>query len=444
MRHFFIFFLALFIYSCSSDKEKKVDLEVFKRQGEKINVFEDNNIFDKEVNSKSLLQLNLPFLNKNWNYEHYSSNNYYEHFVYEGKLQVFFKKSLGDYINKNNDNGSLLISNNFAFFSDEKGKIYKFDINNKKIIWEIKIYQSAVNNFPKNIALFLNSDVLYAADNLGFIYSINTETGKKIWQQEYGIPFSSHLNFHRGVLYVVNQNGRLYAFNPVDGEKIWSFESLSGLIKPSRSSNISIYENKLLFSNDLGDITAIDLDQQVIIWSKNILSQNTISNNLVFRVSNILIDKKDIFVSSNSGSLFNLNIETGETKWSSKVSSIQHHIITDKYLFVLTDNAFVIAFSKFDGNILWSLNMNKYSKPIVEGSNIGIFSTPITNSHFGLLLASNHLYLVSTSGFIFKISALDGKYISNKKISSELSRAPIIVDNKIFIFNRSSELIILN
>ena len=88
--------------------------------------------------------------------------------------------------------------------------------------------------------------------------------------------------------------------------------------------------------------------------------------------------------------------------------------------------------------------MNKYSKPIVEGSNIGIFSTPITNSHFGLLLASNHLYLVSISGFIFKISAVDGKYISNKKISSELSRAPIIVNNRMFILNRSSELIILN
>ena len=443
MKYILVLF-SLLIFSCSSDKEKKVDLEIFKKQGEKINVFEENNIFDKEINSKSLLQLNLPVLNKNWAYEHYSSNNYYEHFVYEGRFQDIFKKNIGDYINKNNDKGSLLINNNFAFFSDEKGKIYKFDINSKKIIWEIKIYQNTLNNFPKDIALFLNSDVLYAVDNLGFIYSINIETGKKIWQQEYGTPFSSHLNFHKGVLYVVNQNGRLYAFNPVDGQKIWSFESLSGLIKPSRSSNISIYENKLLFSNDLGDITAIDLDQQVIIWSKNILSQNTISNNLVFRVSNILIDKKDIFVSSNSGNLFNLNIETGETKWSQKVSSIQNHISTDKYLFVLTDNAYVVAFSKLDGNILWSLNMNKYSKPIVEGSNIGIFSTAITNSHFGLLLASNHLYLVSTSGFIFKISAVDGKYIANKKISSDLSRAPIIVDNRIFILNRSSELIILN
>ena len=285
----------------------------------------------------------------------------------------------------------------------------------------------------QNIALFLNGDVLYAADNLGFVYSIDTETGKTIWQQNYGIPFSSHLNFHKGILYVVNQNSRLYAFNPSDGQKIWSFESLSGLIKPSRSSNISLYDNKLLFSNDVGDITAIDLDQQVIIWTKNILSQNSISNNLVFKISNILIDKKDVYVSSNSGDLFNFNIETGEIKWSQKLTSIQNHISTDKYLFVLTENGFVVAFNKTNGNILWSVNLSKLSK-----------DSKIKLDYYGLLLALNNLYATSSNGDIYKISALDGKYISHKKINSDLSRAPIIVDNKIFILNRSSELIILN
>ncbi|NBY89756.1 MAG: hypothetical protein EBQ45_03775, partial [Proteobacteria bacterium] len=234
-----LIFFALLIYSCSSDKDKKVDLEIFKKQGEKINVFETNNVFDKEIDSKSILQINQAQLNKKWTYEHYSSNNYYDHLVYEGKFQDVFKKNIGDYINKNNDSGSLLVSENFVFFSDEKGRIYKFDINSQKIIWELKIYDSSYNDYPKNIALFLNGDVLYAADNLGFVYSIDTETGKTIWQQNYGIPFSSHLNFHKGILYVVNQNSRLYAFNPSDGQKIWSFESLSGLIKPSRSSNIS-------------------------------------------------------------------------------------------------------------------------------------------------------------------------------------------------------------
>jgi outer membrane protein assembly factor BamB len=433
MKYFLIFFLSLIIFSCSSDKDKKVDLEVFKNQGEKINVFEANNIFDKEISSKSPLLLNSPQSNKDWVYEHFSSNNLYEHLVYEGKFQDIFKKSIGDYINKNNDSGSLLISNEFVFFSDEKGKIYKFDIKNQRVIWELKIYESSLNNYPKNIALYLNSNILYAADNLGFLYSIDTETGKPIWQQNYGVPFSSNLNFYKSILYVVNQNSRLYAFNPIDGEKIWSFESLSGLIKPSRSSSISILNNNLLFTNDVGDVTVIDLNQQVIVWTKNILSQNTISNNLIFKTSNLLIDKKDVFISSNNGDLLNFNFDTGEIKWSQKLSSIQNHISTDKYLFVLTENGFIIAFNKTNGTILWSLNLTKFSR-----------DSKTVPSYYGLLLASNNLYATSSNGNIYKISANDGTYISHKKINSDLSRAPIIVNNRIFILNRSSELIILN
>ena len=433
MKYFLIFFLSLIIFSCSSDKDKKVDLEVFKNRGEKINVFEANNIFDKEISSKSPLLLNSPQSNKDWVYEHFSSNNLYEHLVYEGKFQDIFKKSIGDYINKNNDNGSLLVSNEFVFFSDEKGKIYKFDIKNQRVIWELKIYESSLNNYPKNIALYFNSNILYAADNLGFLYSIDTETGKLIWQQNYGVPFSSNLNFYKSILYVVNQNSRLYAFNPIDGEKIWSFESLSGLIKPSRSSSISILNNNLLFTNDVGDVTVIDLNQQVIVWTKNILSQNTISNNLIFKTSNLLIDKKDVFISSNNGDLLNFNFDTGEIKWSQKLSSIQNHISTDKYLFVLTENGFIIAFNKTNGTILWSLNLTKFSR-----------DSKTVPSYYGLLLASNNLYATSSNGDIYKISANDGTYISHKKINSDLSRAPIIVDNRIFILNRSSELIILN
>jgi outer membrane protein assembly factor BamB len=426
----FIFFLA---YSCSSDKDKKVDLESFKKQGEKINIFESNNVFDKEIESKINLQLNQPQLNKKWFYEHFSSNNFYDHLLFDGKLEAIFKKNIGDYINKDNDAGSLIAYEGFIFFSDEKGTIYKFDLLNFKVVWELKIYESSYNSYPKNITMHLNEEFLYAADNLGFVYSINIETGKTVWLQNYGIPFSSHINYYKGILYVVNQNSRLYAFNPLDGQKIWSFESLSGLIKPAKSSSISIYDNKLLFSNDVGDVTAIDLDKQVILWNRNILSQNNISTNLVFKISNILIDKKDVYVSSNSGDLLNLNIETGEIKWSHKLSSIQNHISNERYLFVLTENGFVIAFNKNNGTILWSINLGKISKNS---------KNPI--DYYGLVLASNNLYLTSSEGNLYKIAAINGKYIAHKKINSELSRAPIIIDNKMLILNHSSELLLVN
>ncbi len=44
---YILFLISFLIFSCSSDKDKKVDLDFFKKQGEKINVFEENNIFDK-------------------------------------------------------------------------------------------------------------------------------------------------------------------------------------------------------------------------------------------------------------------------------------------------------------------------------------------------------------------------------------------------------------
>ena len=433
MKYLLIFY-SLFFFSCSFNKDKKVDLDFFKKQGEKIDIFETTNAFDKEINSKSILQLNAPRLNKNWFFEHFSSNNFYDHFVYEGKFDDIFKKNLGDYIDKKNDSGSLLAFENFIFFSDQKGIIYKFDLTSQKNVWELKVHESSYNSYPKNIALFLNQDFLYGADNLGFIYSIDLETGKIIWKQNYGVPFASHLNFYQDVLYVVNKNSRLYAFSISNGQKIWSFEALSGLVKPSKSSNISINNNKLVFSNDLGDLTVIDLNKQTVLWSINIFSTNRILNNFFSKISNILIDKNNVYVSSSGGDLISFNIENGDINWSKKITSTQNHVVADKYLFALTEDGYVIAFNKFDGNILWSLNL----------SNSSIDKNKKGKEYFGLILASSNLYVTSSNGEIYKISASDGKYISTKKISNELSRAPIIVNNKMLILNHSSELIIIN
>lgn len=434
MKYFFILFLFFLISSCSSNKDKKVDLEIFKKQGEKINIFESSNTFDKEITYGSTLKLNQPLINKKWIYEHYSSNNFYDHFFYDGKLEDIYKKNVGDYINVSNDNGSLLVFDNFIFISDETGVIYKFDLTTKKVIWEINVHNNSFKNYPQNISLFLNDDVLFASDNLGFIYSIDVNSGKILWLQNYGIPFSSHLNFYKGILYVVNQNSRLYAFNASDGLKIWSFEALSGVVKPSKSSNISIDNDKLIFSNDLGDITVIDLNKQTVLWSINILSTNRIFNNFFLKISNILIDKNQIFVSSNGGDLLNFNIENGQINWFQKISSIQNHLISDKFLFVLTEEGFIIAYNKLDGNLLWSFNLAKFSN-----------AKPKQKIHYyGLVLASNKLIATSSDGFIYKISANNGEYILHKKINNDLSRAPIVADNKIFILNRSSELLILN
>ena len=111
----------------------------------------------------------------------------------------------------------------------------------------------------------------------------------------------------------------------------------------------------------MGDLTVIDLNQQTVLWSINIFSTNRILNNFFSKISNILIDKNNVYVSSSGGDLISFNIENGDINWSRKISSTQNHVVADKYLFALTEDGYVISFNKLDGNILWSLNLSNFS-----------------------------------------------------------------------------------
>ena len=85
-------------------------------------------------------------------------------------------------------------------------------------------------------------------------------------------------------------------------------------------------------------MTVIDLNQQSVLWSINIFSTNRILNNFFSKISNILIDKNNVYVSSSGGDLISFNIENGDINWSRKISSTQNHVVADKYLFALTED----------------------------------------------------------------------------------------------------------
>jgi len=73
-----------------------------------------------------------------------------------------------------------------------------------------------------------------------------------------------------------------------------------------------------------------------------------------------------------------------------------------------------------------------------------MLSTPKVNNIFGIILGSNHLYVSSTDGQIYKISAINGKFISEKKVNNDLTNKPIIYKDKIAFLNESKELIFVD
>ena len=72
---------------------------------------------------------------------------------------------------------------------------------------------------------------IYIADNIGFIYSINLDTGKLFWIKNHGVPLKSNIKIFDRKIYIIDQDNKILSLNIKDGSKVWEFLSLSSFIK---------------------------------------------------------------------------------------------------------------------------------------------------------------------------------------------------------------------
>ena len=50
MKYFFFIFIVLFLKSCGGDKEELVDIDAFLKQGKKVELINDNDLFKQNIN----------------------------------------------------------------------------------------------------------------------------------------------------------------------------------------------------------------------------------------------------------------------------------------------------------------------------------------------------------------------------------------------------------
>ena len=141
--------------------------------------------------------------------------------------------------------------------------------------------------------------------------------------------------------------------------------------KYSAKFSLSIYENILYVSSNLGSLYAVDCQNYKILWSNNL--------GVPF-ISNIAVNSNSIFVSNVNGKLYSFDRYNGKQIWSydtgselfSDNDSFKILIHSDKLIF---SNSFgyIYCIDLFKNTLLWSfkvpLSFYKYSENLVKFSN---------------------------------------------------------------------------
>ena len=426
MNKLIILILALFLLNnCSSKegsriwKDKKSDSEI--KNIKKILVEEKSIV--KEFNPELKLDLTKISIND----QIIINKNNYGSLSYEGTLDKIGKYKFSKLDNINNLNFKPIFLKEGLIFFDNKGTIIKYN-EKQKIVWKSNHYSKSEKKLKPRLQFVLDNENLLITDSIAKYYSININSGKLNWSKNSTYPFNSEVKKFKNRIFVVDYKNTLRCYSVFDGSECWNLQTEDSFTISDSQYSLIVDNDMIVFSNSIGDITAVDINTGLIIWQLPTQSSSIINETYNFKVSKLVSDGNSVFFSNNKNEFYSIDLKTGTTNWINEVNSDVTPIISGNLIFTVSEEGYLYVIEKNKGNIVRITDLFEEYK-IKKRKDVN----PI-----GFAIGNTKLYLANTDGNMIIANLSQGNIINIKKISSDVISEPFIFNQNLFMIRNGS------
>ena len=415
----------IFLNNCSFNENSRIwnDEEKLKQSENKKKIFVEEKKIISEFNSNVKLDLSeISETNTMFN----NLNNFGSQ-TYEGELY-----SVGKYKFSKRDDETLFnfkpvfLPDGIIFF-DKKGTIIRYDLN-QKVIWKQNHYSKSQKKLQPKLNLLIEGENLLVADDIAKYYSINVNTGELNWSKLNNYPFNSEIKKFEDKAFVVDYKNILRCFKILDGSECWNLETEDSFTISNSKYSLIIVGNNIIFSNSIGDITAVDIELGLITWQLPTQSSAIINETYSFKTSKLVSDGKTIFFSNNKNQFYAIDIKTGTINWINEINSNLTPIILGNLIFTISNDGFLFVIEKNNGNIIRVTDIYENYK---DKKRKNIY--PV-----GIVMGNKKLYLTNSDGKMMVVDLSLGDVLLIKKVSGGPLSEPYIFDNHLFIVRNGS------
>ena len=426
MNRLLIFIISLFfLNNCSLNENSRIWKN---KKDNSINPKNIKKIFsEKKIITQFNQELKLDLANVKINNKIVDNQNNYGFQDYSGSIDKVgnYKFSKLDDVNELNFKPVFL--NDGLIFFDKKGSIIRYD-NNQKILWKKNHYSKLEKKLKPKLNFVLVDQNLLITDSISKYYSINVNSGELIWSKNNIYPFNSEIKRSKNKIFVVDYKNTLRCYNINDGSECWNLPTEDSFTISSSNFSLIIDGELIIFTNSIGDVTAVDIDSGLITWQLPTQSSSIINETYNFKVSKLVSDNESIYFSNNKNEFYSIDVKTGTTNWINEINSNLTPIISGNLIFTVSNEGYLHVIEKNNGNIIrisdlyldYKIKKRKNVKPI------------------GFAIGDKKLYLTNTDGKMIIVDLNLGKVIGVEKIAGNFTSRPFIFNQSLFVIRNGS------
>ena len=427
MNRIIILIIALiFLNQCSlnensriwKDKEKKLEAQKNIKK-----VFLEDKKITTEFNQELKLDLSIiKFNNKiTDNENNYGSQNY------EGLIDKIGNYKFSKFEDINQLNFKPIFLEDGLIFFDKKGSIIRYN-DKTKVLWKQNHYSKPEKKLRPKLDFIQDGENLLITDSIAKYYSVNINSGELNWSKNNIYPFNSDIKKHKNKIFVIDYKNTLRCFNISDGNECWNLKTEDSFTISNSKFSLIVINDKVIFSNSIGDITAVDIETGVIIWQLPTQSSSIINETYNFKISKLVSDGNSIIFSNNKNEFHSIDVKTGTINWINEINSNITPIITGNLIFTVSNEGYLIVIEKNKGNIIrvtdlfnnYKLKKRKNIKPV------------------GFVIGNTNLYLTNTDGKMIVVDLSLGDIKKIEKISGDFISRPFIFNQNLFVIRNGS------
>ena len=426
MNRLLIFIISLFfLNNCSLNENSRIWKN---KKDNSINPKNIKKIFsEKKIITQFNQELKLDLANVKINNKIVDNQNNYGFQDYSGSIDKVgnYKFSKLDDVNELNFKPVFL--NDGLIFFDKKGSIIRYD-NNQKVLWKKNHYSKLEKKLKPKLNFVLVDQNLLITDSISKYYSINVNSGELIWSKNNIYPFNSEIKRSKNKIFAVDYKNTLRCYNINDGSECWSLPTEDSFTISSSNFSLIIDGELIIFTNSIGDVTAVDIDSGLITWQLPTQSSSIINKTYNFKVSKLVSDNESIYFSNNKNEFYSIDVKTGTTNWINEINSNLTPIISGNLIFTVSNEGYLHVIEKNNGNIIrisdlyldYKIKKRKNVKPI------------------GFAIGDKKLYLTNTDGKMIIVDLNLGKVIGVEKIAGNFTSRPFIFNQSLFVIRNGS------
>ena len=426
MNRLVILIISLFLLNnCSLNENSRIWKDKEKNTTNPKNI---KKIFvEKKVVTEFNQELKLDLTKVKINNKIVDNKNNYGIQDYAGLINKIGSYKFSKLENVNQLNFKPLFLNDGLIFFDKKGSIIRYD-NNQKVLWKKNYYSKSEKKLKPKLNFALVDENLLITDSIAKYYSINVNSGELIWSKNNIYPFNSEIKKSKNKIFIVDYKNTLRCYNIKDGSECWNLPTEDSFTISSSNFSLIIVGKLIIFTNSIGDVTAVDIDTGLITWQLPTQSSSIINETYNFKVSKLVSDNKSIYFSNNKNEFYSVDVKTGTTNWINDINSNLTPITSGNLIFTVSNEGYLYVLEKNNGNIIrisdlylgYKSKKRKNVKPI------------------GFAIGGTRLYLTNTDGKMIVVDLNLGKVIGVEKVAGDFTSEPFIFNQSLFIIRNGS------